>query len=412
MVDFYESFYNALYGRNLDIQGYKIGLNPPCSEWQIICELSNDINSEFFASNKIIKLFEQYIINKLKQEYLFDSDTQVPSIKYSPKIGHAESGAYNRNTNEILVPSGFGQDQQAIILNFNTLAHELRHFAQAKGKRKDGLTLNPTILQTNLNSLNSALSYKNLTEQEKLEATKGADTPAHRKYYDKGMYYNLIAARDYYDDEVEMDARGFALTQTLELFDFINNPDLHLSNKKLKEIYNKQLEATTESEREKLELSETTSDEEYEIYSNSVKDLRESILAKYPDILDLYANDHKQYLQICKKQPYKLFTILCQSLEISYDDQFAHKLVDSYIESYSKNAEASAEFSEFMRMLYVTPIELTETQRSNIQFLFGQKALKTIDEMQEYSREKMSTQNRIRQEAKEHQFDGFLETTK
>ena len=117
-------------------------------------------------------------------------------------------------------------------------------------------------------------------------------------------------------------------------------------------------------------------------------------------------------MQICKKQPYKLFTILCQSLEISYDDQFAHKLVDSYIESYSKNAEASAEFSEFMRMLYVTPIELTETQRSNIQFLFGQKALKTIDEMQEYSREKMSTQNRIRQEAKEHQFDGFLETTK
>ncbi len=410
MVDFYESFYKALYGRNLDIQGYKIGFNPPCSEWQIICELANENNSEFFASNKIIKLFEQYIINKLKQEYQFDSDIQVPPIKYSSRIGHSESGAYNANTNEILVPTSFGQDQQKIILNFNTLAHELRHFAQAKGKRKDGLTLNPTILQTHFNSLNAAVSYENLTEEEKLEATKGTDTPAHRKYYEKGMYYNLIADRAYYDDEVEMDARGFALTQTLEFFDFINNPDLHLRNTILKEIYNKQLDSITNGEREKLELSETTSDEEYKIYQNNVKALRESILAKYPDLLDLYANNYNQFLQICEKQPYKLFTVLCQSLEVSYDDKFAHKLVDSYIESYSKYAKAAADFSEFIRFVYTTPIELTDTQRSNIQFLFGQKALKTIDEMQEYSREKLNTQNRIRQEAKEHQFDEFLET--
>ena len=205
-----------------------------------------------------------------------------------------------------------------------------------------------------------------------------------------------------------MDARGFALNLTLELFDFINNPNLHLGNTELKNIYNEQLDYLTELEREQLEIGENVSDEEYMIYQNNVKNLRENILAKYPNLLDIYANNHNEFLQICKKHPFPLFPTLCQSLIISYDDQFAHQLLNAFLDLYSHNSGTIVDFRDIIRLLYVTPINLTPLERDTIVKLFGAKVINTIDEMQNSSRAKISTQEKIRKDTKEQQFDGFL----
>ncbi len=306
--------------------------------------MENDKQTEETLKNELLKyvlyLNENSIINYKKivslikgyVGYLLSKEFKLPEKfpKIYKEVGTPVNSACYTENNTIIVSKGVFTYYNQIVRDISLLAHELRHFAQVKGTRRDGMkysgVMDNSILYDDLSTAMATLSFN---ERPILLAKNKQDI---QKFEALSRKYNYFFARKYYLKQEEMDARQFSCNLLYELFENVTMPLTSSQKNKLQNLQQEVL-AQFDYENEIIDYIGANSTISKKGLKEDVKLVQKTILNKLPNIYNLIKFDSSELFRYTINNCYNPVQALSLSLEYAYDNEPAHNLFTTFLKA-------------------------------------------------------------------------------
>ena len=293
---------------------------------------------------RIVNLIKGYVGYLLNKEFILPE--KFPKICIDPYTsGNFACYTYN---NTIIVSEEIFSYYDKIVRDIYKLAHELRHFAQFKGTRRDRMkyctVMEYAISYDDLSTAMATLSFnknlsliaKNKQEMKKFEALC--------KKYD---YY---FSRKYFLKQEEMDARQFGYNL---IYDIFENVTISLTPTEAIKLQKLQQDASTlfNHENEIIDYVSANASISKKGIKEDVKLLQKTILDKLPNIYNLIKFDSSELFVYTLSNYYDPVQALSLSLKYAYNDELAHKLFTTFLEA-CRDTDLFNKYNQSMVSIY------------------------------------------------------------
>ncbi len=313
---------------------------------------------------KMIELVKNYVLDVLMDEY--NIKVELPYITFDEE-GYADGG-YNANNSISLAQNTFTKYQN-VVEDINTLAHELRHFAQIKAKRKDKDIDNIVLVRSpERYALEAALTFncisKGMSDEAKINIL---------------LKYHFYLNHDYYEKPFEMDARCFAVNAIYDLFQNIEDIKLSQTEKQNLDKLEKYIQDVFDYEEKIQFLCDSNIQIPKESIKQEVCELQKIVLSENSNILNLIAkNNVKELVALNEKYKFDVSRFLNQSLQLNYNDKLAHKLLQANLVALSDslNFDKYTSFDSIKELYCFTDVQFNEKEN---------EVLKTIIDDEQYN---------------------------
>ena len=293
---------------------------------------------------RIVNLIKGYVGYLLNKEFILPE--KFPQICID--VDSPGNFACYTYQNTISVSEEIFSYYDKIVRDIALLAHELRHFAQIKGTRRDRMkysgVMDYSIFYDDLATAMATLSYdkktsliaKNKQEMKKFEALC--------KKYD---YY---FSRKYFLKQEEMDARQFSCNL---LYDLFENVTISLTPTESIKLQKLQQDVLTQFdyEDEIINYSNANASISKKGLKKDVELLQKTILDELPNIYNLIKLDSSELFVYTLSNYYDPVQALSLSLEYAYNDELAHKLFTTFLEA-CRNSDLFNKYNQSMVSIY------------------------------------------------------------
>lgn len=298
--------------------------------------LANTNEDTHLNKMKMIDFVKKYVFLLLSKEYKLNK-INMPRVEFFDD--DEVEGYFDYNSLTIQLSEASFLNRETLIEDIDTIFHEMRHFAQYVADRKDNdkLSRNKATLPRG-SAIVNALTYSNLNSKEIEKLSKG-DTKAQYKYFvnfDKYFhYFNKL----YYLRDVEMDARSFSANTLYDLLFDIDVSKFNQNEQKNLEFFREKASQVFQDEEDVLFNTEATFVIPKQTMDKEIINLQNNIIEKYPNIFDAIAKNQEELDVIDCEMHYDVRSALVESLAFVYNDELAHKLMNSFLESIENDSE-------------------------------------------------------------------------
>lgn len=136
-----------------------------------------------------------------------------------------------------------------------------------------------------------------------------------------------------------MDARSFSVNTLYDLLFNVDETKFNQTELKNIEFFREKARSAFEDEEEVLFNTESTFAIPKQAMDNEIIALQNNIIQNHPDIFDAIANDQDKLDLINSEMKFDARLALVESLTFMYNDQIAHKLMSSLLESIKNDSE-------------------------------------------------------------------------
>lgn len=303
---------------------------------------------------KFVKILKKYAFLELKKEYILDC--KIPKVYYE-EMNYDAFGYFEFDDNSLRINQNCFNKYEDIMLSIDTIFHEMRHFAQYCGKRKDDEQLNLndgfSIYCQDLVFALTHFAIKNTNIKLKQLKMKTINPNSEEfdnyfgRIYDK---YHFMINDKYVASDEELDARQFALNCIYDIVFDIDKTKLNeteLAN--LKNILDFVSDLFGREESGNLYTEASHSFPQQELIKE-IKCLQKDIVEEFPMIFDTLATNGQYFVDMQNDNNFDISLALNQSLFFNYDEKLAHKLVGSYLTAIQdKNSLANRMFIDQLK---------------------------------------------------------------
>lgn len=267
-----------------------------------------------------------YTYMRLSQDYRLSK--WLPTINFDKDLPPLNAFYDNSNNTISLSDKAFCfKNSNTPLIAIGNLFHEMRHFAQYRGQRLDGqksLQNSYTKSTENINELTKALAIQSINDN--------CDIYSHRLNEDKlfcarTKYFNYFE-KEYWQSEMEMDARAYAISELSEILESMHKLTLSpLDNYK---AYKMEQSVDYLFDQEEYFFLQRSSDLNKEKVSQENLSYRKKILKNNPMIWEFISNNNLSELEKLKSEYIvDIPTVLTESLIYDYESTLATQLFKS-----------------------------------------------------------------------------------
>ena len=297
------------------------------------------------------RLWVEKVIELVKADLRKEYNISFDDLEVVFEEDYESCGSYSNGK----ISFNYMLNDDNLIDNLITIAHELRHYAQDNGIRKDledGVKpLDKHYIIPDTSIIDCYFMLKNLKPEDKKNLG----------IFNLNQRLKAFLCKGYYGSELEMDARGYSLNFVSDLLETINEKDLTKEEKTLLKGCSKALEQQLETEGDIIMWLENGNKQIDNACVRQIKTMQQEILdsEKFKFALEYNLKGNSLLISLVGVD---YLNGVIQSLEFAYNDDLAHEMFSNFVRSY--DSLPGWNYGFLTRLYARTKIELTQDEET------------------------------------------------